>query len=66
MAEYSKNFPSQIASDLEKESFEYGLKVARAIENAWFNGDSYSKRYNTYQNQFHQRRLHKEQIVLLF
>ena len=58
MAEYSKNFPSQIASDLEKESFEYGLKVARAIENEWFNGDSYSKRYNTYQNQFHQRRLY--------
>jgi hypothetical protein len=58
MAEYSKNFPSQIVSDLEKESFEYGLKVARAIEHEWFNGDQYSRRYNTHLNQFHQRRLY--------
>ena len=58
MANYSKNFPSQIVSDLEKESFEYGLKVARAIEHEWFNGDHNSRRYNTHLNQFHQRRLY--------
>ena len=31
------NFPSQVVSDIEKSSEEYGLKVARAIENEWFN-----------------------------
>ena len=29
------NFPSQIVSDLEKSSADYGLKVAKAIENEW-------------------------------
>ena len=58
MAEYTKNFPSQVVSDLEKDTYDYGLKVARAIEDEWFNGDQYSVRYNTYQNQFHQRRLY--------
>jgi hypothetical protein len=58
MADYRKNFPSQVVSDLEKETMEYGLRVARAIESEWFNGDNYSKRYNTYQDQFHQRRLY--------
>ena len=29
-------FPSQVVSDLEKMSYEYGLKVARAIEGEWF------------------------------
>ena len=31
-------FPSQVASDLEKMSSEYGLKVAKAIESEWFYG----------------------------
>ena len=30
------NFPSQAVSDIEKISFEYGLKVAQAIESEWF------------------------------
>ena len=29
-------FPSQVASDQEKASNEYGLKIARAIQNEWF------------------------------
>ena len=29
-------FPSQVVSDVEKLSFEYGLKVAKAIEKEWF------------------------------
>ena len=33
---YSGNFPSQVVSDLEKISFEYGLKVAKVIEQEWF------------------------------
>ena len=34
-----KIFPSQIASDLEKVTPEYGLKVAKAIESEWFDTD---------------------------
>ena len=51
------NFPSQAVSDLEKMSQEYGLKVAKAIENEWFN-DSYSSRYNSTQNSFRNLRLY--------
>lgn len=29
------SFPSQVASDLEKVSKDYGLKVAKAIESEW-------------------------------
>ena len=29
-------FPSQVVSDIEKLSYEYGLKVAKAIEYEWF------------------------------
>ena len=42
------NFPSQAVPDLEKMSSEYGLKVARAIEQEWFK-DSHSNRYNAAQ-----------------
>ena len=30
-------FPSQTVSDIEKLSYEYGLKVGKAIETEWFN-----------------------------
>ena len=32
------NFPSQVVSDLEKMSYDYGLKVAKAIQHEWFGG----------------------------
>jgi len=51
------NFPSQAVPDLEKMSPEYGLKVARAIEQEWFK-DSYSNRYNATQRNFHNLRLY--------
>ena len=51
------NFPSQAVSDLEKMSSEYGLKVARAIEQEWFK-DTHSNRYNVTQQKFHQLRLY--------
>ena len=38
------SFPSQIASDVEKATTEYGLKVARAVEHEWFKS---SKSYRT-------------------
>ena len=51
------NFPSQAVPDLEKMSAEYGLKVARAIEQEWFK-DSYSNRYSATQQKFHNLRLY--------
>jgi hypothetical protein len=51
-------FPSQVVSDAEKISYEYGLKVAKAIESEWFNDNSGSHRYEDYQNDFHRLRLY--------
>ena len=51
------NFPSQVVSDLEKMSPEYGLKIAKAIEQEWFNGVQ-SNRYVDTQNKFHRLRLY--------
>ena len=42
------NFPSQVVSDQEKISSEYGLKIAKAIEREWFNG-AHSNRYLDFQ-----------------
>jgi hypothetical protein len=51
-------FPSQVVSDLEKISYDYGMKVAKAIEQEWFN-DSYSNnRYQDNQSNFHRLRLY--------
>ncbi len=50
-------FPSQVVSDIEKMSYEYGLKVAKAIEAEWFNTDTNSK-YENHQNNFHRLRLY--------
>ena len=51
-------FPSQVVSDLEKISHDYGLKVAKAIENEWFNNDRQENRYTTNKNNFHNLRLY--------
>lgn len=51
-------FPSQVASDLEKASPEYGLKVAKAIEHEWFRRDSGVNRFYNNQNVFHSLRLY--------
>ena len=40
-----RNFPSQVVSDVEKISYEYGLKVAQAIEGEWFDQDNQTARY---------------------
>jgi hypothetical protein len=52
------NFPSQVVSDLEKLSYDYGLKVAKAIEGEWFNNSSGSSRYGASTNNFHNLRLY--------
>jgi hypothetical protein len=46
-------FPSQVVSDEEKDSWEYGAEVARAIEQEWFsqgrtNGNRYLTTWNNY------------------
>ena len=51
-------FPSQTVSDAEKLSYDYGLKVAKAIEQEWFNNDRGSNRYRTNHNDFHNLRLY--------
>ena len=52
-----KEFPSQVVSDFEKITDEYGLKVARAIELEWFDGPA-SNRYSKTQRKFHNLRLY--------
>ena len=62
---YSSNsyFPSQVVSDIEKVSYDYGLKVAKAIESEWY-GDNTSHRGSSYnmhghsQRNFHNLRLY--------
>jgi len=51
-------FPSQTVSDAEKLSYEYGLKVGKAIEQEWFNNDRNSNRYKSNHNNFHNLRLY--------
>jgi len=51
-------FPSQTVSDAEKLSYDYGLKVGKAIEQEWFNSDRSSNRYRSNHNNFHNLRLY--------
>ena len=50
------NFPSQAVSDLEKLSEKYGLDVAKAIRQEWFNGAT--SKFDGNLNNFHQLRLY--------
>jgi hypothetical protein len=55
----NSSFPSQVVSDAEKASEEYGLQVSRAIEQEWFDqGRSNQNRYASNWNNFHQLRLY--------
>jgi len=52
-------FPSQVVSDEEKATWDYGSQVAMAIENEWFDqGRTNGNRYLTNWNNFHQLRLY--------
>ena len=57
----NSTFPSQVVSDAEKQSLEYGHDVGRAIENEWFRGDrgvgAGGRFGNNWQN-FHRLRLY--------
>ena len=51
-------FPSQTVSDAEKLSYDYGLKVGKAIEQEWFNEDRNLNKYRSNINNFHNLRLY--------
>tara|TARA_R100000951_G_scaffold96465_1_gene85765 strand:- start:1342 stop:3744 length:2403 start_codon:yes stop_codon:yes gene_type:complete len=51
------NFPSQVVSDLEKITEEYGLKIAKAIELEWFDGPAKS-RATHHMRKYHNLRLY--------
>jgi len=51
-------FPSQVVSDAEKLSYDYGLKVAKAIEQEWFYDDNNQSRYSSNRNNYHGLRLY--------
>ena len=52
-------FPSQVVSDAEKASYDYGLKVARAIEHDWVDtSGSTMNKLNSIRNDFHNLRLY--------
>ena len=56
---YNKSyFPKQTVSDAEKISYDYGLKVAKAIETEWYNDDRNNNRYKNNFNNFHRLRVY--------
>ena len=52
------NFPSQAVSDAEKISYEYGLKVGKAIESEWFNDNRQGSKFRNAKSNFHKLRLY--------
>ena len=52
------SFPSQVVSDLEKMSGEYGLEVGKAISSEWFANGTYNNRFLNKSNNFHNLRLY--------
>jgi hypothetical protein len=58
----NSSFPTQVVSDEEKQSLEYGILVARAIENEWFRGDRVGagtgNRWGSNWQNFHNLRLY--------
>lgn len=55
----NSSFPSQVVSNEEKDTFEYGQQVAQAIEYEWFRqGRTNGNRYLTNWNNFHNLRLY--------
>jgi hypothetical protein len=54
----STTFPSQLATDSEKASKEFGLQVGQAIQYEWFRKDSNSSRYYGRWKDFHMLRLY--------
>ena len=51
-------FPSQAVSDKEKQSMEYGTKVASSIEGEWWRRDSGQGRFQQTRDEYHRLRLY--------
>ena len=58
----NNHFPSQVVSDAEKLSYDYGLKIAKAIESEWFTDDNSrykgNSRHSNHHSEFHNLRLY--------
>ena len=55
----NSSFPDQVVPEVEKATYDYGLRVARAIESEWFRNDrGWYDRFNTNYNNFHRLRLY--------
>ena len=52
------SFPDQFASDQEKDSFEYGLQIGKAIQYEWFRRDGSLCRYYNQWREFHKLKLY--------
>jgi hypothetical protein len=55
---YQSPFPNQMASDEEKSTTEYGLKVAKSIEGEWFKRKANTCRFYDQWGEFHRLRLY--------
>ena len=55
---YSTGFPDQLASNAEKDSQEFGLKVGQAIQYEWFKRDYGNCRFYSNWQEFHRLRLY--------
>ena len=55
---FNTTFPSQLASDQEKASEQFGLQVGQAIQYEWFRKDGTSCRYYSQWREFHNLRLY--------
>lgn len=51
-------FPNQFVSDIEKDTYEYGLRVGHAIESEWFARDHGSSIYGEIRSEYLTRRLY--------
>jgi hypothetical protein len=51
-------FPNQFATDKEKESYEYGLKIGQSIQYEWFRKDGRSSRFYNQWSDYHRLRLY--------
>ena len=55
---YKSSFPDQVVPNEEKQSLEYGLQVARAIEGEWFRNNRGGDRFTANFQEYHRRRLY--------
>ena len=55
---YQSPFPNQMASDEEKATIEYGLRVAKSIEGEWFKRKANTCRFYDQWGEFHRLRLY--------